>query len=120
MIPYKAEQIDVKTVFCGTSSKRTAGALDPLLKLLKQGVKQCVDDYRSTYVEVFHFIQIAVGVQKYLLAVIEANGAAVHNDYNRRLSSYLNDDCQRFWCRLLARQLMQTTKIIWLFCMPMF
>ena len=104
MIPYKAEQIGCENgILWNELEKGPQGCLDPLLKLLKQGVKQCVDDYRSTYVEVFlYFIQIAVGVQKYLLAVIEANGAAVHNDYNRRLSSYLNDDCQSVLRRLLG------------------
>ena len=104
MIPYKAEQIGCENgILWNELEKGPQGCLDPLLKLLTQGVKQCVDDYRSTYVEVFlYFIQIAVSVQKYLLAVIEANGAAVHNDYNRRLSSYLNDDCQSVLRRLLG------------------
>ena len=54
-IPCEADKIGCENgILWNELEKGPQGCLDPLIRLLNEGAKQCVDDYKSTYVDVFY------------------------------------------------------------------
>jgi hypothetical protein len=80
------------------------GCLEPLLRLLNTGADQCVEDYKSAYVVVFlYLVRIGAIVQRYLLEVMTVlEEKNQHLEFNRGLSSFLNDKCASILERLLS------------------